>query len=163
MGDRRILAGREELLGRQRPVVVHVSVELGNHPEVVHENRVLIDVLEDAELSISQRELDSVFKMLVHVLQTADGRGPHVHFLVIVPICRSLLPALSLNGLAVHDSDRQPRADASGVDLATATLFVRPGLGAIQTDAHVRRALSKGGISTSPLVHRPPRLLASQL
>jgi len=56
-----------ELFIRHHLVVVEVSMKLADHPEVVHKDWVLVDVLENTELSIFQGKLEAIFEVLVCV------------------------------------------------------------------------------------------------
>lgn len=121
VGNFGVVRIRQELLGGHGPVAVQVSVQLRDHPKVVHENRVLIDVLENAEFAILERQLDSVLEVLVRV----DG-GP--------------LPVFPLDGLSVYDRHRQGHMDVLRIDLAAALPLV------CHREAPILRDIEMGGV-----------------
>jgi len=70
-------------------VLVDMASELANHPEVVHVDGVLVDVLKQTELTVLEGKLKTIFE-------------------VLVCINNSSLLALPLQGLEVYGAQRQP-------------------------------------------------------
>jgi len=70
-------------------VLVDMASELANHPEVVHVDGVLVDVLEQAELAVLEGKLKAIFEVLVRINNAS--------FL-----------ALPLQSLEVDGAQRQP-------------------------------------------------------
>lgn len=48
-------------------LAVNKAPQLRHHTEVIHVNRVLINVLKDGEAAILERQLDAIIKVLVGV------------------------------------------------------------------------------------------------
>jgi hypothetical protein len=69
--DLLVITVLEEILDRERRVGVDISVELGDHAEIVDEEGVLVDMLEDAEVAISEGQLESVLEVLVSLYDSS--------------------------------------------------------------------------------------------
>lgn len=66
-------------------------------------------MFENTEFPIPKRKLDSIFKVLVHILKTPDGFHPHVLFIVTAYVCFLLVGALSLYRLSINHLNRQAK------------------------------------------------------